>query len=87
MNDLEGLREAAERSRQEKAALLRRAEVWRMVCWLAAVAVLFIIWLSNPINETRMRARWKEIQAVVRLSVRLESSGIGRVTYDSREVA
>jgi len=52
MNDLE--------SRQEKAARL-----WRMVFWLAAVAVLFVIWLSNPINETRMWARWKEIQALV----------------------
>ena len=60
MNDREGLREAAERSRQEKAARLRR-----MVFWLAAVAVLFVIWLSNPINETRMWARWKEIQALV----------------------
>jgi hypothetical protein len=52
MNDLE--------SRQEKAARL-----WRMVFWLAAVAVLFVIWLSNPINETRTWARWKEIQALV----------------------
>lgn len=47
MNDLEGLREAAERSSQEKAARLRRAEVRRMVCWLAVVAVLFIIWLRG----------------------------------------
>ena len=36
-----------------------------MVFWLAAVAVLFVIWLSNPTNETRMWARWKEIQALV----------------------
>jgi len=43
--------------------------------------VLLTIWLSNPINETRMRAQWKEIQAVVRLTKTslpsIEASGGG----------
>jgi len=37
--------------------------------------------------QASMRGQGALVESMRRLSVRLESSGIGRVTYDSREVA
>src|SRR5215470_3314427 len=76
--------------------LFRRHDIsgWAKALWVLALILIsylgifaYLITQGRGMAERNAQQARDELRRVVGFSVRLESSGIGRVTYDSREVA